>query len=164
MAIKDVFAKNGYARNVIFIIASSFALMMLMTYLFMSRSSFMHVAPVVVLLMMSGLCFFQSSKLYLPFCAGLLLQYGIFSGVMMWLTAGPSFSVFFYLITGIIGYLLLLTSIWQAILGEWKLPRKLNALIQTVSILGFLFFIFQIYFIATHLPPPSDQTEHHQTY
>jgi len=151
MAIKDYFARNGYTKNVVFIIAASLYLVVVMSYLLMGPC-FLHVAPVAIFVMLSGLVF-RPSKLYLPFCAGLLLQYGLFSSVMGLLMFGLVLPIFFHLITGVIGYTLLLTSIWQAVLGEWKLTQRTNLTIQIISILGILLAIYAVVFTANHMPP-----------
>src|SRR5579864_9475155 len=160
MAIKDYLAKNGYIRNIIFIFAVSFFFMIIATYLLMGQT-FLRVAPVLIMLTISGRTF-RPPKIYLPFCVGLLLQFGLFSGLMVYLKYGLIFPVFVDFFVGTVGYLLLVTSIWQAVLGEWKLPRAIDILIQVIAILGLMLSIFAVFMIAKYGMPSA--TEHHETY
>lgn len=107
--------------------------------------------------------YFRPSKLYLPFCAGMLLQFGLFSGLMGLLIFGPIFPVFVDFFIGVVGYLLLVTSIWQAVFGEWKLSRTTNIVIQVVAILGLLLSIYVVIYIKIH-GIPSSETPHYRTY
>lgn len=160
MAIKDYFAKNGYARNVIFVFAASFFIMLMVTYLLFGPT-FLKVAPIFIMLIISGLIFLPN-KLYLPFCVGMLLQYGLFSGLMLYLIVGSVTAVYINLLIGVMGYLLLVTSIWQAVLGEWKLPRAIDIATQVVAVLGLILSISVVAYVYTHKMPNSEEV--HKTY
>lgn len=161
MAIKELFAHNGYVRNVIFIISSSLGILLLATYLLMGHS-FLYTAPIFIMATLIGLLY-KPSKIFLPFCVGGMLQFGLFSGVMGLLIVGPVLPVFINLFIGTIGYLLLVTSIWQAVIGEWKLPRPIEKFIHVVAILGLIFSIIITGLIEKH-GVRAEPSPHYKTY
>lgn len=148
MAIKDYFAKNGDVRNAVFVIACSLGLVLFATYALMG-SSFLYVAPIFIIITLIGLCL-KPSKLFLPFCVGLMLQFGLFSGLMGLLTVGPIMPVFVNFVVGGIGYFLLVTSLWQTIFGEWRIISGFDKFIQLISLLGFIFCIVVVAIIERH--------------
>jgi len=159
--IQELFSKNGKIRNIVFIIAFSFFILIVSTYILMGHR-FLYTAPLLVLIMLSGLSL-KPPKYYLSFCIGSLLSFGLFQATMGFLIFGPVFPAFFDLVIGIIGYILLLTSIWQAIFGLWKMSRAGEIILNIILALGFLLIVFAIVKIEMH-GIKVEETPQHETY
>jgi len=98
-----------------------------------------------------------------PFCIGTLLSLGLFQATMGFLIVGPVFSVFVDLFIGISGYILMLTSVSQAILGEWKISRPGQITLNIILAIGFLLIVFTIIKVEMH-GIKSEETPKHETY
>lgn len=159
--IQELFAKNGKIRNFIFTIAFSLFILIVSTYILMGHR-FLYTAPLLVLIMLAGLSL-KPPRYYLSFCIGTLLSFGLFQATIGFLVVGPVFSVFFDLFIGIIGYILLLTSIWQAVFGSWKMSRTQQIILNIILALGFLLIVFAIVKIEIH-GIKVEETPQHETY
>ena len=159
--IKDLFAKNGNVRNVIFVISFTLWIVLVVTYLLMGHK-FLYTAPALILLTLSGL-YFKPPSYYLPLCVGAFLQFGLFSALMIFLIIGPIMPVFIDFIIGCIGFVLIIISVWQAVFGEWNLPQWTKRLIQVVTVVGLILSIIVVAIAEYHGIKPVE-TPHYKTY
>ena len=159
--IQEIFAKNGKVRNIVFTIAFSLFILIVSTAILMGHR-FLYTAPLLLLIMLAGLSL-RPPKYYLSFCVGTLLSFGLFQATMGFLTVGPVFPAFVDLFIGILGYMLLLTSIWQAIFGSWEMSRIVQIGLNIILALGLLLIVFTIVTIEIH-GIKIQEPPHHETY
>lgn len=159
--LQELFAKNGRIRNIIFIVAFSLMVLLVSTYLLMGHK-FLYTAPLLLAIMLSGLAL-NPPKYYFSFCIGTLLSFGLFQATMGFLIVGAISPVFLYLFIGLIGFTLIITSVWQAIMGPWILPRFAQTTLNIVLGIGLLLIIFAIVKIEIH-GIKVEETPRHETY
>lgn len=146
--IQNLFAKNSKPLNIIFCILFSVLVVFFVAYAFIGHR-FIYTAPAMIIATLIGLSF-KTPRYYLPFCVGAFLQFGLFSASMQYLMTGTTLPVLIQLGIGSLGFILIVTSVCRAVLGEWNAPSWINRLIKITSVAGLLFFILVTSIIVYH--------------
>lgn len=125
---------SGSNKSVLTVVGVSM-LAMLCSACLLQGPKFIFVAPILLLAVFAGL-YFKPPKYYLPLCIGFFLGSGLYVGLANIFEFGMSLSACVSLTIGLIGFAMVLSSLWQFMFGEWTLPAWYDKAMRGIVIFG----------------------------
>jgi hypothetical protein len=131
--IKSAFLSTQ-TNSILLVIAMSL-LAMISSACLLQGHKFIYIAPILLLAVFGGL-YFKPPTYYLPLCVGFFLGAGLYVGLASLIEYGCSTSAVISLLIGLIGFALVLSSLWQFMFGEWQMPVWYDKTILGLVIFG----------------------------